>query len=198
MERDDSTRTRTFHEQVWPHRRTVLRVASLLAGHESDAEDLAQETLLRAFRGIESFRPGTDVVAWLMAILRNARIDRLRSRQQHEAARTLSLDALEHDPPDPAASPEEADAWQSPERVMDAFSDQQVIEALHTLPEAMRFTLLLADVEQIDHAEVARILDVPAGTVKSRVHRGRAMLRRALLPLARDLRLVKGNTGSST
>jgi RNA polymerase sigma-70 factor (ECF subfamily) len=90
------------------------------------------------------------------------------------------------------AGESEADAaWpRGPERVLDEFSDRQVIDALQRLPEEIRLTLLLVDVEQLRHEDAADVLQVPVGTIKSRAHRGRAMLRAALLPLARELRLV--------
>ena len=191
METEHEQATRLFYDLVWPLRAEVVRVARLLLRDASEADDLAQEALMRAFAGIRSFRPGTDARAWLLTILRNARVDRLRSRQAHEAERTLSLDALEHEPAGIGtddASPEWRD---DPERVLDAFSDQQVIDALAELPEEIRWTLLLADVQQMEQRDVAEVLGVPVGTIKSRVHRGRAMLRTALLPVARQMRLVQ-------
>src|SRR5215208_3910634 len=170
---------------------TVLRTARILAGNEADAEDLAQETMLKAFKAIGRFREGTDVRAWLLAILRNARVDRLRSAAA--SATTLSLDALDLDPPD--RPEQETEDWQAitedPERVLNDFSDAQVIDALQHLPEEIRWTLLLVTIEGMDQAEAAGVLGVPVGTVKSRLHRGRTMLRQALLPLARDRRMVR-------
>jgi RNA polymerase sigma-70 factor (ECF subfamily) len=185
-----------FHEHVWPLRAVVLRVARLLVRDDAEADDLAQETLVRAYRGIGRFTPGTDARAWLLTILRNVRIDRLRSRAT-AAGRTTSLDALAYEPAaadagdGPDGSADADAAWEDPRRVMNAFSDAQVIAALKRLPEEIRLTLLLVDVEQLDHADAASILKVPVGTIKSRAHRGRAMLRGALLPLAKELRMVR-------
>jgi RNA polymerase sigma-70 factor (ECF subfamily) len=81
-------------------------------------------------------------------------------------------------------------AWDDPHALLQRFSDRHMIQALQCLPEEIRWTLLLVDVEGIDHAEAAAILGVPVGTVKSRAHRGRRMLREALLPLAKELRLI--------
>lgn len=184
--------TRKFHDLAWPHLATVLRVAEILTGDPAEAEDLAQETMLRAFKGIDGFARGTDVKAWLMTILRRTRIDRLRSPAT-TPGRAVSLDALAVEPADsPQAQAGDRDAlWERPEAALDAFSDRQVIDALKQLPEEIRLTLLLVEVEGLDQREAATILDVPVGTVKSRAHRGRAMLREALLPVAREMRLIR-------
>ena len=145
--------TQRFYDLAWPHLAAVLRTARVLTGNSADAEDLAQETMLKAFRSIDRFREGTDARAWLMTILRRTRIDRLRASSS--SAGTI------------------------------------VIDALRGLPEEIRWTLLLVDVEGMDHAEAAEILRVPVGTIKSRTHRGRAMLREALLPVARERRMVR-------
>jgi RNA polymerase sigma-70 factor (ECF subfamily) len=171
---------------------TVLRTAQFLSGDTAEAEDLAQETMMKAFRHLDSFQDGTDMKAWLMAILRNTRIDRLRSAGP--SANTLSLEELVAEPTDtlngPGAPGDDA-AWQNPEQVLQSFGDQQVIDALKQLPEDIRWTLMLVDVEGMDHKDAAKILDIPVGTVKSRTHRGRAMLRQVLLPVAKEMRLIR-------
>jgi len=183
--KDDDGLARRFRELAWPHLAVVLRVARLLVGSAADAEDLAQETMLKALRAIDTLRDGADAKAWLLAILRNVRVDHLR--RAGRSAGTLSLERLEVDPP---ASPEATETWERPEEILNAFSDAQVIRALQELPEEIRLTLLLVDVEQIDHREAAAMLEVPVGTIKSRTHRGRAMLRERLASVAREMGLV--------
>jgi RNA polymerase sigma-70 factor (ECF subfamily) len=166
-------------------------VATILVGRDADAEDLAQETLLRAYRGLHALREDSDVRAWLLTILRHARVDLLRTQDRSPDA--VSLETVGDQPSrdadnDPAAAG--CIAWDKPEEILNGFSDQQVIEALQKLPEDIRLTLLLVDVEQLDHADAARILDVPVGTVKSRTHRGRGMLRAVLLPVAHKMGMV--------
>jgi RNA polymerase sigma-70 factor (ECF subfamily) len=173
-----------------PHLACLLRTARYLTRDAGEAEDLVQETLARALRSFEQFRPGTNVQAWLLAILRHLRIDRIRAAGIRQG--TVSLDDL---PDEPAAGPAQdpldpALATADPQAVLEQFSDQQVIAALRALPEEIRWTLLLVDVEGLEVKEAAGVLDVPVGTIKSRAHRGRAMLRERLLPLARELRLV--------
>ena len=191
MRLNEAKATKQFYDLVWPQLPAVMRVAQILAGNAAEAEDLAQETMLKAFKAIDTFREGTDVKAWLMAILRNVRVDRLRATASSRG--TVSLEAMQVEPgvEDRSEAPDADAAWTSPEDVLNSFSDQQVIDALQKLPEEIRLTLLLVDVEGIKHEEAASVLGVPVGTIKSRTHRGRAMLREALLPLARDLRLVR-------
>jgi len=170
----------------------VLRTAHLLCGRGSaDAEDLAQETMLKAYRSIDQFQPGTDARAWLLTILRHTRIDRLRAA--HSTAGTVSLEDLAQDPPGrpDAAEMDRQAAADNPEAVLAEFSDAEMIHALARLPEEIRWTLMLVDVEGMDHSEAAEVLDVPVGSVKSRAHRGRMMLRDALLPLAKQARIVR-------
>jgi RNA polymerase sigma-70 factor (ECF subfamily) len=177
-----------FYEHLWPHRGAVLRMARILTGNDADAEDSAQETLLKALAAIESFKTGTNPRAWLIRILRNARIDRIRSAAREGGA--VSIEAAEIDVADPRPA-EATTEWEQPAELLNAFSDAQIIDALQQLPEEIRLTLLLVEVEGITQQEAAEILEVPLGTIKSRGHRGRAMLREALLPMAKELRLVK-------
>ncbi len=165
-------------EVVWPWLATLLRTAQYLTRHEQEAEDLVQETVLKAMRAIDQYRQGTDARAWLLTILRRTRVDWIRrdSRRPH----LLSLDGEQA--AEPAAKHEEPAGhfdpqWDDPEAMMESFSDDQLIVALKSLPEEIRWTLLLVDVEQMDHADASVVLEVPVGTIKSRAHRGRRMLR---------------------
>jgi RNA polymerase sigma-70 factor, ECF subfamily len=183
--------TDKFHRLIWPHRSAVLRTARFLERDEGAAEDLAQETLLKAFRSIDRFDEASNACAWLLRILRNARIDRLRSeatRRAHEQLDSTALEVAEaRRAAKPVSTPED---WADAGRMLEQFSDGEVIEALRRLPDDIRWTLLLVDVEGLDQQDAASVLDVPVGTVKSRVHRGRTMLRDVLTPRARELRLI--------
>lgn len=184
---DASTR---FQQLFWPHRDAVLRTARFLMRNPIDADDLAQDTMLKAFRAMNQFQPGTDARAWLLSILRNTRIDRLRSSANRAE---VSLDQLAIEPGQSVdgerarTEDELADAT----ALLEQFADDEVIEALQALPEEMRWTLLLVDVEGLDFAAAAEILNVPVGTVKSRAHRGRAMLREKLASKAKEYRLIR-------
>ena len=181
MDRDRATEA--FYESIWPHRADVLRFARFLTRDVTLADDVAQEALLKAFKAVDALEQGANVRSWLLKIVRNTWLDRVR----HEAhRRESSLEQLAIEP----AADEEVSTWNGQGedlgQLLEAFSDAQVIEALLELPEEMRWTLLLVDVEGLSLAEAAEIMDVPEGTVKSRCHRGRSLLRSLLLPLARE------------
>lgn len=184
---DQQEKTRKFYADVWPHAAAVLRSAQFLTRDPAEADDLAQDVMLKAFRHLDQFRAGTDMKSWLLTILRNTRIDRARTATAQK--QNVSLEQLGSEP---VAPPESSDdeLWNDPKSVLQQFSDKQIIQALHALPEEIRWTLMLVDVEGMDHALAAQVLDVPVGTIKSRAHRGRAMLRTALAPLARGLRII--------
>jgi RNA polymerase sigma-70 factor (ECF subfamily) len=175
----EEEKTRHFYTYIWPHRGLVLRTARFLTRDAAKAEDLAQETLMQAFRKIEKLDVTLNPKGWLTSILRHLRIDQIRLRAdgiltgaQDLASVAMSTPSLptipERDPHDLAA-------------LLEALSDQAMIDALHALPEEIRWTLLLIDVEQMSYDEAAEIMDIPAGTVKSRLHRGRHMLRDILV-----------------
>jgi RNA polymerase sigma-70 factor, ECF subfamily len=175
--------TERFYAEVWPHAQAVLRLAHMLCRDSAGAEDLAQESMLKAFRFIDRFESGSDVRKWLYAIVRNCWTDRLRADERTRGKEVRS--DLEWEPEAPA----DGDDWiagesRSPREILEGFSDGEMIEALRSLPEEIRWTLLLVDVQQLDQTEAAEILEIPVGTVKSRAHRGRNMLRELLRPRA--------------
>ena len=180
-----------FHSVVWPHAPMILRAAHYLVRNPADADDIAQETMIKAFMGLNSFQKGTDMRAWLMTILRNTRIDHIRAAAS--SAGNVSFEHLGIEPVDCSDDTgcDGDPVWDNPEELLEEFSDRCVIEALQKLPEEIRWTLLLVEVEQMDHEDAAKVLGVPVGTVKSRAFRGRGMLRLALLPVARELRLLQ-------
>lgn len=186
--------SKRFYDLVWPLRSDVLRVAQFLCRDPMLAEDLAQETLLKAFRALDRDRvAGRDLKGWLLAILRNNWKDRLRAFRAE-----TSLEGLIDEPEGvERTEPDAADYRDDPQSLLNAFSDQQIIDQLQALPEEIRWTLLLVDVEGLGVSEAAEILDVPAGTIKSRAFRGRQMLREALLPVARERRWMKDERSSS-
>jgi RNA polymerase sigma-70 factor (ECF subfamily) len=171
-----------FYKLIWPHAAMIKRMALALSRHEAEADDLAQETLLKAFRHLDQFREGTQVRSWLMTILRNTRIDRLRSEARFRE--TLWLDEQLVEVEDTADSTPAADStrWRDPRALLETLSDQQLIDGLLELPEEIRWTLLLVDVEGLEMKDAAGVMGIPTGTVKSRLHRGRGMLREQLEP----------------
>ena len=181
----DSDRTARFYHLVWPHAAVVLRYARVLTHRHAEAEDLSQEAMLKAFKCMDSLHDESGIKAWLLTILRNCHIDRTRSQARRNE---ISYDAMEVELP----APDRVEHVQNtdPDSLLNEFSDEAMIQALRNLPEDIRWTLLLVDVEGMPDAEAAAVLAVPVGTVKSRLHRGRKMLYQSLLPVAKELRLA--------
>jgi len=177
--------TETFEKIALPHLDAVYRAAVALCGRSGDADDLAQETFLRAFERFELFQIGTNCKAWLLQILRNIWIDRLRKLKV--TGQVLPLDEAIV-----AEQTDEIDiVWSNSEDLLENFSDEQVINALRELPEDQRLTLFLIDVEQLSQNEVAEIMGIAVGTVKSRTSRGRVTLKRTLASHAKEIGLMR-------
>jgi RNA polymerase sigma-70 factor (ECF subfamily) len=163
----------------------MLRTAQFLSHHSSDAEDLAQEAMIKAYRSLDRLTDPKCIKPWLMTILRHCHTDRYRANKHKEA----SLDAIDFEPMFGQTAPAGLDhdvVCEEPEQVLSQFSDSAVIRALRSLPRDIRWTLLLVDVEGLDGREAAAVMNVPIGTIKSRLHRGREALREALTPVAKQ------------
>ena len=159
MDRDER-----FEREAIPHLRALYGTAFRMTGNAHDAEDLVQETFLRAYRAFDRFAAGSNIRAWLYTILHRVRTDAFR-----RASRSPSTVELVGDGP---AVPAAQDAL--------ARGGEDIERALLALPEAFRSAVVLRDVEDFTYEEIGRILGVPMGTVMSRIHRGRALLRQAL------------------
>ncbi|MDR7481369.1 MAG: sigma-70 family RNA polymerase sigma factor [Armatimonadota bacterium] len=162
----------------------VYAVAYRLAGNEADARDLAQEAFIRAWRALRTIQPGTALEGWFYRIVKNLYIDLVRRKPRQ---RVQSLDApldtgeatVARERPDPAADVERAAA--------DRAIDRRIQAALLALPPDLRAVVVLSDVEGYGYEEIAAMLDIPIGTVKSRLHRARRALRDRLAPHRAEL-----------
>ncbi len=178
-----------FQEDALPLLDPLYGAALRMTRNPSDAEDLVQETMMRAYRSFDRFEPGTNLKAWLFRILTNAYINTYRKRQREP--QKVSADDLEdfdlyqelksHDSPF-AESPESI--------VLDALLDDDILKALDDLPDQFRLAVILSDLEGFSYAEMADIMDVPIGTVMSRLHRGRKALQKRLWAIARDRGII--------
>ncbi|MCC6680231.1 MAG: sigma-70 family RNA polymerase sigma factor [Phycisphaeraceae bacterium] len=184
-----------FRRLVWPMLDMVLRTAGCLTRRADEAEDLAQEAMVKAMRAIDTYQDETNLKAWLLTILRRTHIDQLRAARNRP--QTLSMNDHDFEDETQAAIGEHDPQWSQPQELMNRLEDEAVIDAMQQLPEDIRWTLLLTDVEQLDHVEAAAVLGVAVGTIKSRASRGRAMLRDRLYELARRRGWV-GQTGRVT
>jgi RNA polymerase sigma-70 factor (ECF subfamily) len=170
----------------------LYSAALRMTRNPADAEDLVQETYLRAYRGYAGFEPGTNLRAWLYRILTNTYINSYRAKQRRPDERQLD-DVEDLYLYRRLGAVEEAMAARSAEdELMDLFTDDEVKAALDSLPEQFRIAVYLADVEGFSYKEIADILEIPIGTVMSRLHRGRKAMQRELYQFA----VNRGLTGS--
>lgn len=155
-------------------------MALRLARNRTDAEDLVQDALLRAYRGYHTFREGTNLRAWLFRILTNTFINEYRRRSRRPQETEL-VDGGEFIPYRPGDHQQVRSWSRAPEdQLIEQIFESDIVEAIENLPVIYRIPVLLADVEGLSYKEIAKSLDVPMGTVMSRLHRGRNALRKAL------------------
>ena len=174
----------TFAEQAMEFAPQLYSAALRMTRNQADAEDLVQETYLRGFRSFHTFQEGTNLRAWLFRILTNAYINRYRAKQRRPQETDLA-DVEDLYLYRRLGSMETAAAAMSAEdQFLDIFTDEEVKQALEELPENFRLPVLLADVEGFAYKEIAEMLDIPIGTVMSRLHRGRKAMQRALYDYA--------------
>src|SRR5438874_10993437 len=170
-----------FEEDALALADQVYRVARHLVGSKEEAEDLVQETYARAFRSWRSFTPGTNLRAWLLRILTNLNIDRGRRKQRAPETQPLEegdyflYNRLEES---------SVDGSNESDRVVERLSQDDVVIALSAVPHDFRDVIVLVDIGDFSYADAAQILDIPIGTVMSRLHRGRRILKRELAETA--------------
>jgi RNA polymerase sigma-70 factor, ECF subfamily len=185
---DDAALRERFERDVLPLLPNLYAAALRMTRNPADAEDLVQDTYLRAFRGFSGFTEGTNLKAWLYRILTNSFINTYRKKQRQ---------------PQTVEGPDDLDEWylfdklggrnvelSAETEVLDKIPDEAVKAALESLPENFRLPVLLADVEGFSYKEIAEIMDTPIGTVMSRLHRGRKALQKALWDTAKERGLI--------
>jgi RNA polymerase sigma-70 factor (ECF subfamily) len=185
---DDAALRERFERDVLPLLPNLYAAALRMTRNPADAEDLVQDTYLRAFRGFSGFKEGTNLKAWLYRILTNSFINTYRKKQRQ---------------PQTVEGPDDIDEWylfdklggrnvelSAETEVLDKIPDEAVKAALESLPENFRLPVLLADVEGFSYKEIAEIMDTPIGTVMSRLHRGRKALQKALWDTAKERGLI--------
>ncbi len=178
-----AARRAQFEQEALVHLDALYSFALKLTRARDDAEDLVSDTILRAFERWEQYHLGTNIRAWLFTILYHVFVSRKRR-----------IDAREVQPP------EDADGWSAfeavgeidPEgRFYDSFLDESIVRAIEQLPDEYRLAVILSDLHQLRYAEIAHILGVPEGTVKSRLFRGRRILQKKLAGYAVEMGYIK-------
>jgi RNA polymerase sigma-70 factor, ECF subfamily len=185
---EDPALRERFDREVMPLLSSLYPAALRMTRNPADAEDLVQETFLRAYRGFAGFQEGTNLKAWLYRILTNSFINTYRKKQREP----VTVDG-----------PDDLDEWYLFDRlgarhvepsaeteVLDTIPDEDVKRALESLPEGFRLAVLLADVEGFSYKEIAEMMGIPIGTVMSRLHRGRKALEKALWETAKERGIV--------
>lgn len=186
-----------FTELAMEHMPSLYSAALRLTRNAADAEDLVQETYLRAYRGFGGFTEGTNLRAWLYRILTNTYINTYRAaKRRPEIADVEDVEDLYlYHRLGPAG--DGVQSRSAEEEALASFTDDEVKAAIESLPDVFRIAVLLADVEGFSYKEIAEITDVPIGTVMSRIHRGRRALQKALHGFAEARGLVGTTQGRS-
>jgi RNA polymerase sigma-70 factor, ECF subfamily len=180
-------RTAGFERRVTPLLGDLHRHALRMTRHHADAEDLVQEALTKAFVGFDSFRPDSNIAAWLYRILVNTHISNCRKAQRrpvHHLAEGITDQHMRA-----SAAHSGIGLPSAEDQALNRFGDQDVVAAMRSLPEQFRAAVYYADVQGMRCKEIAEVMNAPIGTVVSRLHRGRRRLRRLLGPPSRSVRL---------
>ena len=181
-----------FTELAMPHMQALYTAALRMTRNPADAEDLVQETFLKAYRAFDRYEDGTNLRAWLYKILTNTFINSYRAaKRRPEKADVEDVEDLYLYRRLGELRGEEGRSAE--DEVFERFTDDEVKAAIESLPESFRIAVLLADVEGFSYKEIAEITEVPIGTVMSRIHRGRKALQKALM----DFAVARGLVGST-
>lgn len=185
-----------FEKEALPHMDAVYRFALRLTGSPDQAEDLVQDTFLRAYRSWGQYTQGTRAKSWLFTICRNVFLRGRERRQRHDEIVEESVGRE-----GPGANPVNP-VWVSvlgvdPEGdFFDSIVDEEIVNAIGELPEEYRTAVVLSDLEGLPYAEIAELMEVPVGTVKSRLFRGRRQLQKVLYEYAVEMGYIPARTGT--
>ncbi|HET9948455.1 MAG TPA: sigma-70 family RNA polymerase sigma factor [Longimicrobiales bacterium] len=185
-----------FAEEALPHLDAVYRFALRLTGSRDEAEDLVQETFLRAFRSWDQYTPGTRAKSWLFTICRNVFLRRRERERRHDeiVAESAGREGSDASPVNPV--------WVSvlgvdPEGdFFESIVDERILQAIDELPDEYATAVLLSDLEGLPYAEIAELTGVPVGTVKSRLFRGRRRLQEKLYEYAVEMGYIPARAGT--
>jgi RNA polymerase sigma-70 factor (ECF subfamily) len=179
----DSERARIFENEFMPHINSMYNFAYRLTLDEDDAKDLLQDTYLKAYRFIDSFQQGTNAKAWLFRILKNSFINDYRKRSKEPSK-------VDYQEVESYYNSEDVDRQITPDLRVETLQDMigdEISNALNSLDVDFRTVIILCDLEGFKYDEMAKILDIPIGTVRSRLHRARNLLKEKLSEYAKKM-----------
>lgn len=171
-----------FQEEIIPHLDAMYNFALRLTSDPNDSEDLVQDTIVKAYRFFSSYEKGTNAKAWLFRILKNSYINKYRKQSKQPS----QVDYDEVSSFYETIRADRTDTSDLEDRMFRELIDDDISNALEELPEDFRTVVLLCDVEGFTYEEIANMLDVPIGTIRSRLHRGRNLLKAQLVEYAED------------
>jgi len=180
-----------FESELLPHAHAIYNFAFRLTLDEDEAKDLVQETYLKAYKFIESFEPGTNARAWLFRILKNNFINEYRKKRKH----ANEIDYQDVENMFEVSKGRETFPTQIAVQPFKGSIGDEMTDALNALPVEFRIVIILCDMEDFTYEEISKILDIPIGTVRSRLHRARNMLRTMLLDYAKSLGFKDNKNG---
>jgi len=181
MDERTNSKHREFEHEAVPHMEILYNYAVRMTGSRDDANDLLQETFLKAYRFWDKYEKGTNIRAWLFRIMKNSYINRYRKETKEPD--TVDYDKIQNYYS--SIRDDSADANDLQEKIFGGLLEDEVAQALESLPEDFRTVVILCDIEGLSYEEIAEFVDCPVGTVRSRIHRGRKMLRGKLFEFAR-------------
>ncbi len=190
---DVRVKQREFEAEALPHMDLLYNFALRTAGNANDAQDLLQETYLKAFRFWDKYEKGTNIRAWLFRIMKNSYINRYRKVSREP-------DKVDYDDVEnfyDSVRDESKDTTDLQQKMFGGLLGDEVTTALQRLPDDFRTVVILCDIEELTYEEIADFLNCPIGTVRSRLHRGRKLLQKELLEYARDRGLVSGEAAGT-
>jgi RNA polymerase sigma-70 factor (ECF subfamily) len=185
---------REFEQQALPHMDVLYNYGLRMTGNSDDARDLLQETFLKAYRFWDKFEQGTNLRAWLFRIMKNTYINLYR--KESKEPNKVDYDEIEeyYD----IVRDEASDPNDLQEKIFGQLLDDDVSKALESLPEEFRTVVILCDIEGLAYEEIAEFLQIPVGTVRSRLHRGRKLLYTRLYDYAKDRGMIGKDTNEKT
>jgi RNA polymerase sigma-70 factor (ECF subfamily) len=184
MGEDAAAKREEFEREALVHLDTLYNVALRLCGNATDAEDLVQDTVTKAYRSWDKYERGTNCRAWLVTIMRNTFINRFRKESKRPSP--VEFDAVQD-----VSIFEEVQDRDPAGTFFRQMVDEDVKRAIQELPEEFRIPVVLSDVEGLSYAEIAEILELPVGTVKSRLFRGRRRLQQRLYDYALEMGYIR-------